>query len=68
MPDYTQCTWKKYVIMKHVAETMSVKEKRRIFNVMRSDNVTADDFVPNIGMTMGEFAFWQLIGESKRRG
>ena len=65
--DFSQCTWKKYVIMHHAAESLSVKDKRRIFNLMRSDDITADHLIPDIGLTMGEFAFWQLIGEGKRK-
>lgn len=65
---YGLCTWKKYLVMQRASEHhMRIRDKRRVFTIMRSDSITADHLLPQIGMTMGEFAFWQLIGENRRK-
>ena len=69
MRQYTQCTWKKYLIMCHeLDKEMRIRDKRRVFAVMRMESVTHDHLLPNVGVTMGEFAFWQLMTETRRKG
>ena len=62
------CTWKKYVIMHHVSEhVLRIKDRRAIFAIMRSDDLSHDHLLPSVGMTLGEFAFFHLICESRRK-
>lgn len=63
-----QCTWKKYTIMQHSSENhMRIRDKRRVFSIMRAEHVTTHHLLPRVGMTLGEFAFWHLMNENKRK-
>lgn len=46
---------------------MHIREKRRVYGLMRSAEVGHDHFMPDLGITMGEFAFWQVVAEVPRR-
>ena len=49
---------------------MAVKDKRRIFSILRGegDRLTADTFLPCYGLHCGEFAFYHLLAEHARKG
>lgn len=61
------CTWKKYIIISVVVDKMRVREKRSLFNIMRTQNVDADTLFPAYGLTAGEFATYQVLGDNVRR-
>jgi len=66
--DQKHVTWVKYKVMQHVMESsLRIREKRRVFACMRQEDVTHDHFLPHIGVTLGEFSFWQLMSDSRRR-
>jgi len=68
MRRHSQCTWKKYIIMQRaLGVDLRIRDKRRVFAAMRVADVTHDHFIPSIGVTMGEFSYWQLMSESRRR-
>lgn len=61
-------TWKKYVCMKRYVERMRVKEKRQIFQIIRSHpDCHHDSFLPDFGLTAGEFCIWQVLSENMRK-
>jgi hypothetical protein len=61
-------TWKKYVCMKKYVERMRVKEKRQIFQIIRSHPCCDhDSFLPDFGLTAGEFCIWQVLSENMRK-
>lgn len=64
----TYPTWKKYMILSSYIEGLRVKEKRRIFHIMRKQGATLnhDSFLPQYGFTTGEFAVWQVLSEHRK--
>lgn len=54
-------TWKKYVALSMYIQNMKVREKRHVFHIMRGPGVTHDTFMPQYGITVGEFATWQIL-------
>ena len=61
-------TWKKYVSMKHFVRDMRVKDKRQIFQIIRSNqSCTHDSFLTDFGLTAGEFCIWQVLNENTRK-
>ena len=63
----TYPTWKKYIIISYFVESLRVRDKRHLFQIMRkSPMLTHDTFFPNYGITAGEFAIWQILSESRK--
>lgn len=60
-------TWRKYVCIAQAVETLRVKDKRRIFQMMRHPGMHPDTFLPHIGLTLSEFAVFQVLADSQRR-
>ena len=59
-------SWAKYVIMYRHVEALRVKDKRFIFQKMRTvDGMDHDTYFPCYGITAGEFAVWQILSERK---
>lgn len=65
---YTLPTWSKYVVLAKNIDELRVKDKRHIFQIMRTTpGMTEDTFLPQYGITTGEFAVWQVLGENVRK-
>ena len=60
-------TWTKTAVFRAYIERMRVREKRRVFNIMRMPGMTADTFLPAHGFTLGEFSCFQVLSDSTRR-
>ena len=61
-------SWKKYIVLETHINTLRVKDKRYIFQLMRSfDGMSHDTFFPEYGITAGEFSMFQVIVESVRK-
>ena len=60
-------TWRKYVCMSAFVERMCLRDKRRIFQLMRTGEVHEEVFLPHIGLTFSEFATFQVFCDSQRR-
>ena len=61
-------TWKKYVCMQLYVERMRVKDKRQIFQILRNyPQCSHDTFLPDFGLTAGEFCIWQVLSENMRK-
>lgn len=60
-------TWRKYICLAHFVENMRVREKRRVFHLMRTENVDADMFMPGLALFVSEFATFQVLADSNRR-
>jgi hypothetical protein len=61
-------TWKKYIVMACAVDKLNVKEKRRVFGLMRTvNNANPNTFLPHYGITLAEFSTWQILmdGSSK---
>ena len=64
----TYPTWKKYIVMSRVIESLKVKDKRNIFYTMRkTTDLSHHTFFPNYGITAGEFSIWQILADNKRK-
>ena len=63
----TYPTWKKYLVLSRVIETLRVRDKRHIFQVMRlTPDLNHNTFFPHYGFTAGEFAMWQILSEQRK--
>ena len=61
-------TYRKYNVIQRNVESLSIKEKRRFFKIMReSENVDTDTFFPFYGLTAGEFSTWYVLSGAQRR-
>lgn len=60
----TYATWAKYVVLRAHIENMRVRDKRKVFNLMRLADMTPDTFLPEHGFTFGEFSCFQVLGDS----
>ena len=62
-------TWRKYIVVCRVVEGLRVRDKRQLFNVMRTHpGITESSFFPGYGLTVGEFSVYQVLTESGRKG
>lgn len=61
-----QPTWKKYRIMRAYVDRMPACDKRAVFHAL-STAESPNEFLPSLGLTAGEFAVWQVFGESNRK-
>jgi len=61
-------TWKKYIVMSCFVERLKVKDKRFIFYAMRQNmnELSHDYFMPQYGMTVGEFSVFHILAETRR--
>lgn len=59
-------TWSKYLILSKVIDELKVKDRRLIFNIMRTCEVTDATFFPSYGFTAGEFSIWHILSEPRR--
>lgn len=63
----TYPTWKKYIVVSCFVESLRVKEKRHLFQIMRrTPSLSHDTFFPTYGITAGEFAIWQILSENRK--
>jgi hypothetical protein len=62
-------TWTKLRAQYETVRSISVRDKRVVFGVMRSSEVpiSVDTFLPHIGLFVGELCLWQILSESSRR-
>ena len=59
--------WRKTIVQFATVKTMKVKQKRLIFNAMRSTNTNIDTFFPAFGLTAGEFCLFQILNETRKK-
>ena len=64
--DVSLLTWSKCIVLSKAIEDLKVKDKRVLFNIMRTQSVSGDTFFPNYGFTAGEFSLWHILVESSR--
>lgn len=60
-------TWRKLVILSCAVDDMRVRDKRRIFQLMRGADMHENVFLPHIGMTLSVFATFQVLADNQRR-
>lgn len=61
-------TYRKYIVIQNEVDKLSIKDKRRLFKIMReSDYIDANTFLPLYGLTAGEFSTWYVLAGSQRR-
>lgn len=67
--DYiTYPTWQKYLVLSSFVERLRVKDKRLIFCTLRkTENIGDDHFIPQYGITIGEFSTWSILIDTKNR-
>jgi len=63
----TYPTWGKYIVISRVIESMTVRDKRIIFQIMRTfPDLTHNSLLGEYGITAGEFSMWQILSEQRR--
>ena len=60
-------TWRKLVILYCAVDEMRVRDKRRIFQLMRGTEMHENVFLPHMGVTLSVFATFQVLADSQRR-
>lgn len=65
----TYPTWERYTILAHVISSLTIRDRRQIFQLARSTNTSfiPDLFFPNYGFTLAEFAVWYTLGDNRRK-
>ena len=64
----TYPSWERYTVLSRVIQALSIKDRRCIFNAMRSaPEYDVNVFFPDYGFTLGEFAVWYILFDSKSR-
>ena len=63
-----QATKDKYQRLYHTVSSMTVRQKRTLFLVLRkSEELSHDTFLPSYGLHCGEFACFQILSEHCRK-
>ena len=64
----TYPTWKKYIVLSCFVDSLRVKDKRQLFQIMRrqGDELDHNSFFPAFGLTAGEFAIWQILSDNRK--
>lgn len=60
-------TWRKLTILSCAIDDMRMRDKRHIFQLMRSPDIHEDTFLPHKGFTLSVFATFQVLSDSHRR-
>lgn len=60
------CTQQKYECLCGHISNMKVKQKRKIFSILRKTDVDVNSFLPEFGLFASEFAVFQLVTEKGR--
>ena len=46
---------------------MQIRDKRKLFGLLRGDGVEADTFLPSYGLFCGEFAYYYVLADHARK-
>jgi hypothetical protein len=61
-------TWSKYIVISYHVARLGMKDKRFLFSVLRnSTDVDENVFIPQLGITTGEFAVFHTLAQSRAR-
>ena len=63
----TYPTWERYIVLSHVILTLSVRDRRKIFQLCRQAGSHGEAFFPEYGITFSEFAVWYTLGDKRRK-
>lgn len=63
----TYPTWERYTVLSHCIFSLSIKDRRTIFQMSRDVCAEQDMFFPHYGITFSEFAVWYTLGENRRK-
>ena len=64
----TTPTWERYTVLSVCIGNLSVKDRRRIFQIARSTEYDWEHlFMPHYGFTLSEFAVWYVLFDQRRR-
>ena len=64
----TYPTWERYVVLSHVISNLSIRDRRSIFLLARSEPKASPNlFFPHFGFTLSEFALFYMLSEARRR-
>lgn len=63
----TYPTWQRYTVLAHCIASLTVRERRRVFQLARkSGGDWSAVFFPKYGFTLSEFAVWYTLGDRRR--
>jgi hypothetical protein len=64
----TYPTWERYTILSDVISKLTIRERRKIFQLARmgDNSFSPNVFFPEFGFTLSEFAVWYTLGDKQR--
>lgn len=65
--DLWDATKTKQVALFNYVKSMRMREKRNVFQILRSHDLDVDTFMPAYGLHCGEFCVFKVLGEYQRR-
>ena len=61
-------TWERYTVLAHAIATLSVRDRRNLFQLIRNESApTPDLFFPQYGFSLSEFAVWHILNDKRRK-
>lgn len=63
----TYSTWERYTVLAHIIFTLSIKDRRIIFQLARTVAPGQDVFFPRYGMSFSEFAVFYTLGDGRKK-
>jgi hypothetical protein len=64
----TYPTWERYTVLAHVIFNLSIRDRRRIFQIARSVSTDwSNVLLPEYGFTLSEFAVWYTLCDQRQR-
>eukprot|EP00965_Chrysotila_dentata_P022979 761578-Pleurochrysis_carterae.AAC.1 len=64
---YDTSMWAKYIVLSKVIHSLCIRDKRKVFAILRCHEVDENSFFPLHGFTAGEFAVWNILSENGKR-
>ncbi|MAT09468.1 MAG: hypothetical protein CMM02_08070 [Rhodopirellula sp.] len=64
--DSQRASWEKYIVLFQVITNMDVKERRRVFQSVRTNGQSPDIFFPALGFTLAEFSVFYILCSDRR--
>ena len=67
LPTYP--TWERCVVLSHTISSLSIRDRRNIFQMLRSPqcDLTPNLLFPRHGFTLGEFSVWYTLNSNRTK-
>jgi hypothetical protein len=58
-------TWEKYRVLSAYIATMKLRDRRKVFQILRHSDADVDTLVPEFGFTIGEFCTFHVLARRR---